>query len=291
MKTIPAELHGTAFTRQHAESLGVTRRMLQRSRFVMIHPGIYRTADTPVTLPLLVASARQVLPDDAVVSHLTNLRLRGLAMGPLSPVHFSTNTRHEIDRRGIVVHRRQGTLHPTQVGGVPALGARRTFVDIATLLNDRNLLRAGDWLVANHQLDLAELRAYVLDSHLDGVRRARRVAVHVRGGVASVRESDVRWALMRAELPEPEINANIYDDHGQWLARGDLVYPRWKVLVEYDGWQHERNAQQRQWDHLRRETLEAAGWRLIVVTIADMSSPTAIAVRVRQALRQRGFVG
>ena len=77
---------------------------------------------------------------------------------------------------------------------------------------------------------------------------------------------------------------DIHDDRGRWLARGDLVFARHKVLVEYDGWQHERDARQRQSDHLRREQLEAAGWRVIVVTAADMARPWTVIARIRQAL-------
>lgn len=291
MRPVPSELHGRVFTRAEAERLGVSRRMLQGARFVPIHRGVYRTAETPTDLRLLIDAARLILPGDAAVSHVTNLRLRGLEIGPMLPLHFSTNTRHEVERRNLVIHRRQGTLNTSLLDGIPLLGPRRTFIDVATRVNDRNLLRVGDWLVGTGQVDLVELRVYVLESHLDGVRRARRVAPHVRKGVESVRESDVRWALMRAGLPVPDTNVNIHDDHGRFLARGDLVYREWRVLVEYDGWQHERDADQRQRDHLRREALEAAGWRVIVITSADMASPSTVAIRVRQALRQRGFIG
>lgn len=287
MRAIPPQLIGRAFSVAEAASCGVTRRMLQGARFTMIHPGVYRTADTVLTLIGLVGAALMVLPPDAAVSHLTCLRLHGLEVGPMRPLHFSTNTRHEVDRPGIVVHRRQGLLRPITIADVPALGPRRTFVDVATQLDDRRLLAVGDWLVHRGLVDLLELRAYAIESHLDGVRRARRVAPLVLEGAASLRESYVRWALLRAGLPMPELNVDIHDAHGQWLARGDMVYRPWKVLVEYDGWQHERDARQRQWDHLRREALEAAGWRIIVVTAADMAAPHTVVVRVRQALRQR----
>lgn len=168
--------------------------------------------------------------------------------------------------------------------GLPVLGPRRTFVDAATLLLSRDLLAAGDWLVASNEVDLLDLRAYVIASHLDGVRRARRIAPLVRERVGSVMESVLRWDLHVAGLPEPEINVDITDTAGRWLARGDLVYRRWRVLVEYDGWQHERDAAQRQWDHLRREQLEAAGWRVIVVTIEDIKRPGTVVARVRPAL-------
>lgn len=291
MNDIPDQLRGRAFTHSDAERLGVTRRMLQGKRFAQIHPGVYRTRATDPTLRLLICAARLVLPDDAAVSHTTNLRLRGLGIGPELPLHFSTNTIPEVDRRGIKLHRRRATFQTIDVAGVPALGPRRTFVDVATQLDDRRLLRVGDWIVGSGLVALPELRQYVAECHLDGVRRARRVAPLVADSVASPRESDLRWALHRAGLPHPEVNVDIHDVHGHWLARGDLVYRQWKVLVEYDGWQHERDAWQRQRDHLRREALEAAGWRIIVITAADMANERSVIIRVRQALRQRGRVG
>ncbi len=154
------------------------------------------------------------------------------------------------------------------------------------MLRDRDLLRVGDWLVATGRTDVSTLRAYVFASHLDGVRRARRVAMMVRKGSASPRESDLRWEIARAGLPEPELNVDIADELGEFMARGDLVYRRWKVVVEYDGWQHERDAWQRQYDHLRRERLEAAGWRVIVITSADFRTPRAMVRRIEMALRQ-----
>lgn len=286
MHSIPPGLHGRPFTVDEAIGLGLTRRALQGSRFAMLRPGVYRTAATLPTPRLHVQAALLVLPPSVAVSHTTALRIRGLELGLLWPLHFSIHGGPEINCRGILVHRRQAPLNVTRRHRIPVLGPRRTFVDAATVLSLRDLLVAGDWLVASGEVDLLDLRAYVITSHLDGVRRARRIAPLVREGVASVMESRVRWDLHAAGLPEPEVNVDILDQKGRWLARGDLVYRRWKVLVEYDGWQHERDAAQRQWDHLRREQLEAAGWRLVVITIEDMKKPGTVVARVRQALDQ-----
>lgn len=96
----------------------------------------------------------------------------------------------------------------------------------------------------------------------------------------------MRWILVSAGLPEPELNVDIHDDRGTFLARGDLVYRERKVLVEHDGWHHERDAWQRQRDVLRREALETAGWRVIVVTSADMRDPAGVIARVASALQK-----
>ncbi len=265
--------------------------MLQGARFDEIYAGIYRTTDTPLTFDLRVRAAVRVLPADAVLSHASNLRWRGYDGVPAFPLHFSTNTRVHVERPGIDVHRRQGRLNYTSMMGVRLLSAERTFVDVASHMTDRQLLRAGDWLVANRQADLLDLRAFAVVSHLDGVQQARRIAPLVRDRVGSVRESDLRWIVMVAGLPVPEPNPDLVDDHGQFLAKGDLVYARFKVLVEYDGWQHERDARQRQRDHLRRERLEGAGWRVIVITAEDFRNERSIAWRIYNALHQRGFIG
>lgn len=165
----------------------------------------------------------------------------------------------------------------------------RTFVDCATLVGRRNLLKIGDWLVARGLVSAERLVAYAAAVHFDGVRRARQVAALVRAGAESPRESELRWELVCAGLPEPEVNANIFDEGGRWLARGDLVYARWKVLVEYDGWYHERSAEQRQSDIARKERLDGAGWRVIVITAADMADPRAVVRRVGSALVAAGW--
>lgn len=288
---LPELLNDRIFSVAEAAEHGLSRRALQGRRIVMVFPGYYRFRDSEVMLDDIVEVAMRVLPDDAALSHVTNLRWRGLEIRPLFPLHAATASGLRSFREGITLHRYRGRLRSTFMRGVPVLGPDRTFVDCATLLSVPELVRVGDWLVAQQQTDLLTLRAYVLQSHLDGVQRARRAVELVREGVESPRESDVRLVLITSGLPEPEINTQITDDDGMFLARGDLVYRRWKVLVEYDGWQHERDATQRQRDHLRREALEAAGWRVIVVTTADMRHPQSVAARVRCALVARGYVG
>ncbi len=81
-------------------------------------------------------------------------------------------------------------------------------------------------------------------SHLDGVVRAREAAVLVRERVDSFRETDLRLWLVLAGLPEPEVNIDVFADDGTWLARGDLVLQQYRLVVEHEGWHHERDAEQ-----------------------------------------------
>ncbi len=284
MHAMPATLRGQVFTTAEAMEHGLTPSMLRSRRITTVTPGVFRYTDTPMTLDLAIRAALSVLPDDAAVSHTTNLAWRGLEMRQRSPLHFATMRDVRLRRDGLVLHRYQRRPEVETVQGFPLLRPARTFVDCGTLLRLPELIEVGDWLVARALVDRLDLELYVMQSHLDGVVRARRAAKYVREGAESVRESRLRWQLVSSGLPEPEINVDIRDRRGTFLARGDLVYRRRKVLVEYDGWYHERDAEQRQRDVLRRESLEAEGWRVIVVTSADMRHPERIVARVGRAL-------
>jgi very-short-patch-repair endonuclease len=247
--------------------------------------------DVPLTLAVRIAAARLVLPDDAVVSHTTALLLFGLEAVPTGHLHFSTNSHLRGRRDGILLHRRQGRLHPTVVDDIPVVGPDRAFVDSALVLGHRDLVRVGDELVRRKLTTINGLTAYAFDRHLDGVQRARRAVADVRERVDSVRETDLRLLLRFARLPEPEVNGWIVNDAGVAIARGDLVYRRFRVLVEYDGRHHELDPRQRQKDHLRRERLAAAGWTLVVITAQDFKDPIGIVRRVHAALTAHGYNG
>jgi hypothetical protein len=291
MHDLAPELHGEVFTFAQARAAGVSRQMLRGRRIRRLFPDVYTTASTTVTLDLQVRAALLTLPDDAAASHTTALHLRGVSVGQPWPLHFSTNTSGQTRITNLVLHRRLGRLHPVDIDGIPVLGADRTFVDSATILRLRDLVVAGDWLIHLGQTTLDQMIEYAFARHLDGVRRARRASMLVREGVESPRETVVRLLLKFARLPEPLVNRIIVDDNGEFLARGDLVYESYKVLVEYDGWHHERDARQRQRDRERREQLEAAGWRVIVVTSQDLEAPNVIPLRVHAALASRGYRG
>lgn len=288
---IPATLSRGPFTTEQAARFGFSKDALSGARFHRLFRGVYVVAKHRVTDETRIRGALLVLPDDAALSHLTALHWHGVTVGSNHSLHFSSNTSSQTSMPGVVLHRRQGQLHASNLRGVRVLGPDRTFVDAALQLGHVDLIRAGDWLVRLNLTTPDQLVSYANERHLDGVRRARRAARHIRSRVESVMETDVRLLLRFARLPEPEVNVDIFDDVGTFLARGDLVYRLFRAIVEYDGWQHERDARQRQHDHLRRERLEAAGWRVIVITIEDMRRPANVVARVDAALRQAGYRG
>lgn len=265
--------------------------MLQGSRFRRLFPNVYVVTGTELTLFVWLQAALLVLPFDAVVSHLTALRLYGFVCRAEKPLHFSTNAGVATRIPRVSMHRRQGRLSPRILDGLPVLGPDRTIVDCATILSFVELIQAAEHLIHKKFTTLESLAAYAEQRHLDGVCRTRRILAYVREGAESPMETLVRLMIVFARLPEPRCNRKIFDDFGHFIGRGDLTYSRYKVLVEYDGWQHERNGRQRQKDRSRREAFEAAGWRVIIITSEDLKNTRLIPWRVFNALKERGYTG
>ena len=289
----PAELRGIPVTTRMAASHGIGRGTLAGPGWQRLFRGVFVTVDTPVDLRLRLIAALMVLPPATLVSHTSAMRLYGLE--PRSGRHpsweFSTNRAVPSRLKNVVLHRRERLLQAHLVDGLPVTGPERTFVDCALSLSFIELVQLGDLLVHTGRTTVERLYEFAHTQHLHGVLRARRTVAFVRAGAESPMETLIRLMLVLARLPEPACNADIRDALGRFLARGDLVYQQWKVLVEYDGWQHERDAAQRVKDLARRERLEADGWRLVVVTVGDLAAPRAIPARVHAAVSAHGYTG
>ena len=127
MRPIPDALHGRPFTRSEAHALDVSDTALRGRRFVRLFTGIYRTAETEPTLDLLLRTAQLVLPCGVAVSHVTNLRLRGLHVGSATPLHFATNRSVRRVEPGLVLHRYRRELELEAKHGFVLLPPARTM--------------------------------------------------------------------------------------------------------------------------------------------------------------------
>lgn len=290
---VPTALRGTPVTTREAALLGIGRGALAGPSWRQLFRGVFVTADTEVDVLMWLRAALRVLPAGSVVSHTSAMRLYGLhpRAGRHTRWEFSTNRSVPTRLKEVRLHRRERLLHADLVRGLPTTGPERTFVDCALPLSFVELVQLGDHLVHGGLTTVDRLVEFAHTQHLHGVLRARRAVRFVRRGVESPLETTVRLMLVMARLPEPECNAVILDRVGAFLARGDLVYRSRRILIEYDGWHHERDAEQRVKDIGRRERLEAEGWRVIVVTVGDLASPRDIVRRVHQALTSRGYEG
>ncbi|QHC67590.1 hypothetical protein GSU68_14100 [Rathayibacter sp. VKM Ac-2759] len=183
--------------------------------------------------------------------------------------------------------------------GLAVTDPASTWISLGTLLSERDLLAAADHLLlAPRHPDpadprpyaaLPELTARLVGYHGRGRKRLESVLHLVSTASASRRETWLRSLVREADLPRPEVNAEIHD-RGRLIAVGDLVFRRWKVLAEYDGRQHRTSDAQYARDRERSLALQLAGWIQVVVRADGLGKDRARTVaEIRAALTAHGW--
>ncbi|GAB3128089.1 hypothetical protein GCM10027056_28810 [Glaciibacter psychrotolerans] len=210
------------------------------------------------------------------------------------PIHVGiAPPKRAMDAKNVVGHRL--SLQPGDLvtwNGMRLTSPSRTWLDLATVLTPPDLVAAGDFLVRRRHgvVSVADLQDAAARF---GGRRGRttfRAALPLlRDGAESRRESLLRVIIVQAGLPEPLCNLNVYAPDGRFIARPDLLYPRYKVIVEYHGDQHRTDLRQWRRDIQRNGDLEDHGWKIVQFTMADLDTPAALIARIRTRLRASGW--
>lgn len=214
----------------------------------------------------LVLGVSLVLTPGAAFSHQTAAQLFDLPLPPgfkdMQPIHVTVPLDVSRGRRKMVTWHRAGiTGRVTLVGGLPVTDAARTWLDLGPHLSLPQLVAVTDRILGRR-----------LCRELPVPRRTRaatrlRQAVHLADPRSrSPKESELRAELMLAGLPRPEVNFDIICQ-GEWVGCGDLVWPEYRLYVEYDGGHHADPGQRHQ-DAQTRNRLAQLGWRVRVVTSA-----------------------
>jgi hypothetical protein len=115
-----------------------------------------------------------------------------------------------------------------------------------------------------------------------GLRRVRKAFDLVDGRSESPPESWVWVACALAGLPAPVPQFEVVHQ-GRWLARVDLAWPAHRVVVEYEG-EHHFEGMQIVKDDARLARLDAAGWRVIRLSAADLRVMDDVVRRIAEAL-------
>ena len=276
------------YTRAAADVAEMTRTERRRDG-VRITRGAYVSRAVPLTPANMVAAALAVLPASALASHRTAAVLFG------APVDFAPRLEFALPpdvyrarRRGIRMHVRDLTAADrTFLDGTPITSGAQTWLDLAAVLPPDELVAVGDSLYRGEHLD-AESVSERLDraGGIRGVARARALAPMLTPQASSRPESLTRFWLIDSGLPSPVPQVPIHDRWGREVAHGDLGYPEWRVVIEYEGLQH---ADPRQFgmDIDRYSLMAADGW--LVLRLAHRHLRRSVVVdRVGRALWSRG---
>jgi len=299
-KPLPEKLTALAvFSRSEALEAGLPACALRRHCIERLGRTVFAVLD-PDRSAVAVARAVARSHDGAWVSHVTAAIIHGL----LLPYTINTKTAH-VTRpspanrprgAGVTGHRAHAPDDELVViDGVKTSTPARVWLELASMLSLDDLVSLGDQLVriprpafehrSQPHTTLAGLRELV-DRHprMPGSRRAREALALIRVGSDSPMETKLRLALVRAGLPEPELQIAL-DPNDPYSLRADLGYREHRIAIQYDGTSHLTTDQQTR-DNRRDTAFNVAGWRYIKVNKQDASEGFRSLIRLLRGLMQ-----
>ena len=150
--------------------------------------------------------------------------------------------------------------------GIPVTRPSRTLADLAGVVGGDALEEAVDDVLCRRLCQLEELRG--------GRSRALRAVLDAWNGNGlpdGVAEMRVVRSLLAAGLPQPVRQHEIHRN-GELVARVDLVYPEHRLAIELDWFRWHAGRGPFRSDRLRRNRIEAAGWRLLETAPEDIDA-------------------
>ena len=95
-------------------------------------------------------------------------------------------------------------------------------------------------------------------------------------------ETRLRWLLIQAGLPRPEVQTKLHDSRGRFIGRADLYYPHARLVIEYDGANHRDRLME---DNRRQNLMINAGFKLLRFTAPDIHQrPEVVKAQVAELL-------
>jgi hypothetical protein len=274
------------------------------SELIRVSHGVWRPPELLADLSGRAAAALAACPDGTVVAGITAGRLHGLWLpdrpdlpgAPDLPVEVIVHRELPVpssrpgSRRSEVRARRRvlRTDEIEYVDGIPVTTAARTWVDLADRLRMPDLVAAGDCALRGDTTmdDLVEVVARA--THRRGVVRARAALPLLDRRSRSRPESHLRYALLAAGLPAPDVNEPIFAASGEWLAEPDLSYDDVRLALEYNGADHAEAKRMRRDITREFDIEERGGWRTLTVGPAEVfGKPDLVATLVRRLRRER----
>jgi hypothetical protein len=183
----------------------------------------------------------------------------------------------------------------TVVDGIPVTTVERTILDLCAVCRPFTIDLAIDNALRRDLTTVDALLALLRRLGKRGRRGTKtfRKLLEDRDASYVPTESEREQMLLRVlrehGLPEPERQFSIYDEHGNFVARPDLVYRELKIAMEYDSYQHHTGKFAIVRDNRRRNRMGRIGWLVLVATAEDVryGGGGRFAADVRGARRDR----
>lgn len=303
---LPGGIGDAPFSRRAAVLAGVAESRMRANDLQAPHRGMRRAADLPDDIFWRARDCLQIMAASAVFSHGTAALLHGLPL-PLycdRDLHVSVPTgSRPPERRTVVGHEiahehwiRNEIVHQDYERGdlfaLPVVSPALAWAQLADRVDPADLVAIGDAiLAANPPLStMDELVALAL--RWRGRRGARALAwAAPRLRLRSWSRPETLFRLMQVEvgIPEPQLNALVYDRAGKPLTSPDQSWPDYRVLLEYEGDGHRSKGRFRA-DITRYENYVDGGWSLVRVHAGDVfENPNPALGRLARRLTAAGW--
>jgi hypothetical protein len=291
---LPRSLNPDGFTVADARAAGVSPKRIRAGDLEIPFRGV-RASATDREFNALARAYAARMPAGQFFSHTTAAQLLGIPLPQRvtrdTVLHVSAVAPDRAPRMtGVIGHTASVRPELWLSDGLTISAPVPTWCDLAITLGLDDLIAAGDYLLGSLRppatlMDLTNAVTERFGSR--GTQRLRQSLLWVRPRVESRQETRLRLLVVRAGFPEPETNVYLPLRPGRKRVRGDLVYEKYRVLLEYDGEQHRIDDAQYARDLERLDDVMADGWRVIRVL---KDTPTAeILARLDDALRSRGW--
>ena len=278
--------HGVVSLQQLRE-LGLTRHRIEArveaKRLYRLHRGVYAVGHEALTPRSHFIAAVYACGPGSLLSHRAAGALQGLLDS--TGVIEVTAKRGCKPKPGVVVHRSRH-VHPddrAQVDGIPTTSVARTLVDLADVLNERQLTRAVRQAELLKVFDLRAIEAALERSPgRRGRHRLKRVLVAYRPEPHLLRsraERRLKRLCERHHLPQPQFNAQVAG------YEVDVYWPQARLALEFDGAETHQTRFAFHEDRRRDRVLATEGIQVARVTWPDVDE--GLVEQVRRILSRR----
>jgi hypothetical protein len=285
--TVPQELTRRPFSLNEARTAGLTHSSLKGRAWRRLGRGLYCWEEMPNDPWGLLAAWRRILPAEAAFGSATAAWMFGLhidfpdRLDVIVPRDSGMRSRSSVNVRRCDVAEADLAI----VRGIRATSLQRTLCDLCIQRSAVDVLVVIDSAISKRLTNADALRSYALAANgRAGAGRLRALAA-LAAPAESPMETRLRWLLLEAGLPRPDVQIELRDGDGRFVGRADLYYPAVRLVIEYDGENHRDRMVE---DDRRQNLLANAGFRLLRFTASDVYKRSEVVVaQVRAALGAR----
>jgi hypothetical protein len=298
---LPGDLPISGFTVSAARAAGAQKHRLHALDLARPHWGVRTLAAVDVTLGNRCRLLTLALPAHAFFSGGTAAALIGI---PVPQRYESARATLEvavaaparaIRRQGVRGRRLQiSDTDVTTWRGIRLTTPARTWCDLASLLTLGELVAAGDYLIFHERPIVTRTQLAAAIEHHPGRRwrgKLKQALELLSDRSESPRESILRVIVVTHGFPAPLVNVSIYDEHGRFVARVDLLFADYREIFEYQGDHHRTDIRQWRRDISRKAEVESLDYHITEISADDLTNVNHLIRRLERNLKRRGWTG